>query len=244
MASVGGPARRSTSSLGFSMAMRNLTALWLVPAWLGFQAILWKLTNGSGRRYHVVDADGVNIFRTNSFAAWFITISGFAFFSLVAYVIFTTKHVEPVDWVGGLFLLFIGFIGIYYLTLCIRVDSQSLRVGSFLGARTTYFRDIRSVDSNEVGRWYTLNVINMNGKRILYVSSTVLLNYHELVNLLEDGTNDRKVREARAPGMLAKFDDDAKSKIYLTVALLLLFGAFIMFVIMVRSMGIRWRWGW
>jgi hypothetical protein len=92
-----------------------------------------------------------------------------------------------------------GLYGIYGITMRIRVDSESLRVSSFLGARVTHFRDIRSVTDKETGRYRTLDVINVHGKRILRVTSSVMPDYSDLVYLLQQG-----VKKGHAPEELAK----------------------------------------
>ena len=60
---------------------------------------------------------------------------------------------------------------------------------------TTNFRDIKSLNDKDAGRWRVLDVIDARGRRILRVSSSFLSDYGQLVNLLEDGMNDCKVKK-------------------------------------------------
>jgi hypothetical protein len=172
-----------------------------IPAVLAVQLLLLVLTYVSGRGRHEVDKEGVNIFRISPVTGWFMTIGCLAISLFVAIDILDSKptpmNAPVVDWVVELATFLFGLIAIYYLTLQIRVDSQSLRVSSFLGARTTNFREIGSVDNNEAGRWRTLNVTTTNKKRVLNVTSSFLPDYDRLVELLEDGMDDCKAQRAR-----------------------------------------------
>ena len=145
-----------------------------IPVVLSVQLLLLLLTYLSGRGRHEVDKEGVNIFRISPLTGWFMTIGCLAIFSFVAIDILESKptpmSAPVVDWVLEMATFLFGLIAIYYLTLQIRVDSKSIRVSSFLGARTTSFQEIGSVDNNETGRWRTLNVLTTNKKRVLNVT--------------------------------------------------------------------------
>jgi hypothetical protein len=78
-----------------------------------------------------------------------------------------------------------GLYGIYCITMRIPVDSESLRVSSVFGARVTTFEDIRSLTDREGTRWRTLDVIDARAKRILYVTSSFLPDYSDLVYYLQ-----------------------------------------------------------
>lgn len=170
-----------------------------IPLFLVVQLVLAVLTYASGRGRHEASANGIDIFRVSPIAGWFMTIGCLALASFAAFAILNAKpspkNAPPVDWVFELTTFFFGLIAIYYLTLRIRVDSQSVRVSSFMGARTTNFRDIKSLNDKDAGRWRVLDVIDARGRRILRVSSSFLSDYGQLVNLLEDGMNDCKVKK-------------------------------------------------
>jgi hypothetical protein len=83
--------------------------------------------------------------------------------------------------------------------LHIPVDSKSVRVSSFLGARATCFRDISSVTDKATGRYRSLDVINTRGKWVLRVTSAVLPDFGDLVYSLQEG-----IKKSRQPVELAK----------------------------------------
>jgi hypothetical protein len=171
-----------------------------VPVVFVVQLVLAVLAYISGRSHHEVDAEGVDIFRISQIAGWFMTIGCLTIASFVAFDIVNAKpspmNAPAVDWILELTTVFFGLIAIFYLTLRIRVDSQSVRISSYFGARTTYFRDLHSVTDKDGGRWRTLDVFDTRRKRILRVTSSVLPDYDELVNLLEDGMDDCKVKQS------------------------------------------------
>jgi hypothetical protein len=144
---------------------------------------------GHGR--HEVDADGVDVFRMNPAIAWIVTIGTFAIAVVLGYAIMTLTP-NPLDAplaiiLGEVQFFIFGIYGVYCITMRIRVDSESLRVSSILGTRVTYFRHISLITDRETGRYRTLEVIDVHGKRIAIFYSSYLPDYGDLVSSLQQG---------------------------------------------------------
>jgi|ERR1035438_5579147 hypothetical protein len=155
------------------------------------QFLISVLMYFSGRGQHEVDAAGADVFRIFPGAAWFITIGMYSIAAFTAYTIAVATpsplSAPPVAFVAEVATFLGGLYGIYAITMRIRVDSESVRVSSFLGARVIRFRDIRSVTDEETGRYRTLDVMDARGKRVLRATSSLLPDYSDLVYSLQHG---------------------------------------------------------
>jgi hypothetical protein len=162
-----------------------------IPVTFVVQFIISILLYFGGRGRHEVDSDGIDIFRMSPAIAWMVTVATFAIAVILGYAIATSTP-TPLDaplgiMLGEVLFFFFGLYGIYCITMRIRVDSESLRVSSFLGTRVTYFRDIGLVTDRETGRYRTLEVMDVHGKRIIIVYSSFLPDYGDLVYYLQHG---------------------------------------------------------
>jgi hypothetical protein len=159
------------------------------------QILISVLMYLSGRGQHEVDANGADIFRIAPVAAWFTTIGMYSIAAFTAYIIIaanpTPLDAPPAAFVAEVATFLGGLYGIYGITMRIRVDSESVRVSSFLGTRVTYFRDIGSVTDRQTGRYRSLDVISTHGKWVLRVTSALLPDYSNLVYYLQDGVKKK-----------------------------------------------------
>jgi len=155
------------------------------------QFLITVLMYLSGRGQHEVDAKGADVFRIFPVAAWFVTIGMYSIAAFTAYVIALAEpsplSAPPAAFVAEVATFLGGLYGIYAITMRVRVDSESVRVSSFLGAEVTKFRDIGSVSDKETGRYRTLDVTDARGKRVFRVTSSLLPDYSDLVYCLQHG---------------------------------------------------------
>ena len=164
-----------------------------IPVAFGVQFIISILLYFGGRGRHEVDSDGVEIFRMKPSIAWMATVGAFAITVILGYAIVTSTP-TPLDaplaiMLGEVLFFFFGLYGIYCITKRTRVDSESIRVSSFLGTRVAYFRDIGFVTDRETGRYRTLEVKDVHGKRIWIFYSSFLPDYGDLVYNLQRGVD-------------------------------------------------------
>jgi hypothetical protein len=162
-----------------------------IPVAFFVQFMISILLYFGGRGRHKVDSDGVDIFRMSPAITWMVTIAVFGIAVILGRGILTSTpnplHAPLAIMLGEVLFFFFGVYGIYCITMRIRVDSESMRVSSFLGTRLTYFRDIGLVTDKETGRYRTLKVIDASGKRIAIFYSSFLPDYDDLVSSLQQG---------------------------------------------------------
>jgi hypothetical protein len=161
------------------------------------QLVLSVLIYFGGKGQHEVDTDGVEIFRIKPSVAWMMTIVSFAISLLLAFAILSSKP-TPFDapvaiGLAQLLFFFFGLYGVYGIRMRIWVDAESIRVKNLLRTHVTYFRDIRSLDDRITGRYRTLDILSLQGKRVIHVTSTFLPDYDDLVQLVRAGMRDHGV---------------------------------------------------
>jgi hypothetical protein len=171
-----------------------------IPVAFVVQFIISILLYFGGRGRHEVASDGVDIFRVGPSIAWMVTVAAFVIAAILGYAIVTSTP-TPLDaplaiMLGEVLFFFFGLYGIYCITMRIRVDSESLRVSSFVGTRVTYFRDIGLVTDRETGRYRTLKVMDVHGKRIFIFYSSFLPDYPDLVDYLQRGIDKNRAPNA------------------------------------------------
>jgi hypothetical protein len=171
-----------------------------IPVTIVVQLLLSIAIWFGSRGEHLLEEDGVEVFRISPPIAWMLAIASFCIAIILA-VAMVALYLTPPDvpihvMLGELLFFFFGIYGIYCISMRIRVDGNSFRVNSLFRKQITHFRDIGSVSDKVTGRYRTLDVSDSRGKRVLYVTSTFLPDYDELVNLLQEG-----VREHRAGGI-------------------------------------------
>ena len=168
----------------------------LIPITFVVQFIISILLYFGGRGRHEVDSNGVDIFRMRPSIAWVATVAAFAIAIILGHAIVTSTP-TPLDAplaivLGEVLFFFFGLYGIYCITMRIRVDSESLRVSSFLGTRVAYFRDVGLVTDRETGRYRTLEVVDPHGKRIFIFYSSFLPDYGDLVYNVQHGIDKNR----------------------------------------------------
>jgi hypothetical protein len=172
-----------------------------IPVTFAIQLLLSVLIYFGSGGQHEIDTDGVEIFRINPLIAWMAAIMSFAISIVLGFAIATAKP-TPMDaplaiMLGECLFFFFGLYGVYCIRMRVRVDSESICVSGLFRKRITHFRDIRSSNDKVTGRYRTLDVINMRGKRILRVTSSFLPDYANLVELLQDGIRKNANRTDR-----------------------------------------------
>jgi hypothetical protein len=160
-----------------------------IPVAFFVQFLLSILIYFGSKGQHEVDADGVDIFRIKPAIAWMITTVSFAISVVLGFAIIASKP-TPSDaplsiMIGELLFFFFGLYGVYCIRMRIRVDTQSIRVKNLFWTHVTDFRDIRSLDDKITGRYRTLDVLNLQGKHVIHVTSTFLPDYDDLVELVK-----------------------------------------------------------
>jgi hypothetical protein len=160
-----------------------------IPVGLFVQLLISILSYVSGRRHHSTSIDGVEVFRINPMIAWLVIIVCYSFAAFLGYLILTSSPTPwdaPVAFIVAEPAIFgFGLIGIYYLTMRVRVGAHALSVSGIFGNRTTQLSDVAAVIDRQTGRFRTLRAIDWNGKKILNVTSSFLGDYDELVGLLQ-----------------------------------------------------------
>jgi hypothetical protein len=165
------------------------------------QLLISILSYVSGRRHHSTHIDGVDVFRVNPTVAWLVIIVCYSFATFVGYLILTSRPTPwdaPVAFIVAEPAIFgFGLIGIYYLTMRVRVEAHALSVSSIFGNRVTQLSDVADVIDRQTGRFRSLRAIDRNGKQILNVTSSFLGDYDELVGLLQAAA-ERNVQKRSA----------------------------------------------
>jgi hypothetical protein len=163
----------------------------LIPVTFFVQFLISVLIYFGGRGQHEVDANGVDIFRIKPSIAWMVTIASFCCSAILGFGIFSLAQNPsgaPISlMLGEALLFFFGLYGLYCVKLRIRVDARAIRVKTLFGDRLTNLRDIGSVDDKVTGRYRTLNVLDLRGKRVIRITSTFFPDYDELVDLIKNG---------------------------------------------------------
>jgi hypothetical protein len=162
-----------------------------IPVAFFVQFVLSVVIYFGSKGQHEVDAEGVDVFRFKPTVAWIVTTASFGISAILGFAIFTSKP-TPTDaplsiMIGELLFFFFGLYGVYCIRMRIRVDAQSIRVKHLFRTHQTYFREIRSLDDKQTGRYRTFDIIDDKGQRILSVTSTFLPDYENLVQLVEQG---------------------------------------------------------
>jgi hypothetical protein len=170
----------------------------LIPVGLFVQFLISILTLLSGRRHHTSDGEGVDVFRIYPGVAWLLIVVCYSFAAFLGFLILTS-HPTPLDapvafMVGEITTFGFGVLGIYCLTLRIRVDADALSVSSVFGKRATRLSDLVSVADKQTGRYRSLRVTDSRGNQVLNVTSSFLGDYDELVGLLQSAAQERSVQ--------------------------------------------------
>jgi hypothetical protein len=167
----------------------------LIPVGFFVQFLLSVLTYVSGRSRHSIDAKGAEVFRIYPAAAWSVVIGSFAFAGFLALLIINHRPTpldSPLAFLVAEPVMFgLGLLGIYYLTLRVRVDAAALSVTTAFGRRSAPLADLATVTDEQVGKFRTLRVVDRHGRQILRVRSSFLGDYADLVDLLRSSHKGR-----------------------------------------------------
>lgn len=167
----------------------------VIPVIFLVQIAIPLLSLVAARAGHLQDAEGADIFRIAPSIAWFLIVMSFGISMGITIIVCLSKSISETDLpsivLGDMMFFFFGMYGIYCLTMRIRVNDQSICVKNLFRTRTVLFRDLRSADEKDNGRWRTLDVIDVKGRRILYVTNSFLPDYDNLVDLVQSGIDNR-----------------------------------------------------